>query len=99
MLSKKEVKHIAKLARLGLSGAEIEKFQKELSLILDYVEKIKKISVLEKKEASSCSGDFLDIKSATREDKAHFNGQAEKLLKLAPQTEKGFLKTKPIIKK
>jgi len=45
MLSKEEVKHIAKLARLGLTDAEIEKFQKELSAILDYVEKLKEVDI------------------------------------------------------
>ncbi len=45
MISKEEVKHIAKLARLGLTGKEIEKFQKELSSILDYVEKLKEVDV------------------------------------------------------
>ncbi|PIS17348.1 MAG: Asp-tRNA(Asn)/Glu-tRNA(Gln) amidotransferase GatCAB subunit C, partial [Candidatus Nealsonbacteria bacterium CG09_land_8_20_14_0_10_42_14] len=33
MISKKEVQHIAKLARLDLSQAEIEKYRKELSAI------------------------------------------------------------------
>ncbi|MDP2664107.1 MAG: Asp-tRNA(Asn)/Glu-tRNA(Gln) amidotransferase subunit GatC, partial [bacterium] len=45
MISKEEVKHIAKLARLGLSDKEIGKFQKDLSSILDYVEKLKKVDV------------------------------------------------------
>ena len=45
MISKEEVEHIAKLARLGLTEKEIGKFQKELSLILDYVEKLKEVDV------------------------------------------------------
>ena len=45
MISKEEVKHIAKLARLGLSEKETEKFQKELSSILDYIEKLKEVDV------------------------------------------------------
>ena len=40
MISKQEVEHIAKLARLGLTEKEIEKFQRELSKILDYIEKL-----------------------------------------------------------
>ena len=40
MILKKEVEHIAKLARLGLTEKEIEKFQRELSKILDYIEKL-----------------------------------------------------------
>ena len=45
MLAKDEVKHIAKLARLGLTEKEIKKYQKELSAILDYFEKLKKVDV------------------------------------------------------
>jgi aspartyl/glutamyl-tRNA(Asn/Gln) amidotransferase C subunit len=36
MISKEEVEHIAKLARLELTGKETEKMQKDLSAILDY---------------------------------------------------------------
>ncbi len=41
MISKKEVSHIAKLARIDLSDKEIGKFQKELSKILDYFDLLK----------------------------------------------------------
>lgn len=43
MISKEEVKHIAKLARLELTEKEIEKMQKDLSSILDYFDLLKKI--------------------------------------------------------
>lgn len=36
MISKEEVKKIAKLARIGITEKEAEKFQKEFSAILDY---------------------------------------------------------------
>jgi len=45
MISKEETQHIAKLARLGLSEVEIEKYQKDLSAILDYVDKLKEADV------------------------------------------------------
>jgi len=44
MITKKEVQHVAKLARLNLSKIEIEKYQKELLKILDYIGKLKKIN-------------------------------------------------------
>jgi aspartyl/glutamyl-tRNA(Asn/Gln) amidotransferase subunit C (EC 6.3.5.-) len=63
-IGKEEVKHIAKLARLGLSEREIEKYQKELSKILDYIEKLKEIDV------SNVEPTFhpLKIKNVVRED-------------------------------
>jgi len=45
MISKKEVQHVAKLARLGITKNEEEKFGRELSSILRYIEKLKKVDV------------------------------------------------------
>jgi len=42
MISKEEVQHIAKLARLELTENEVEKMQKDLSAILDYFNLLKK---------------------------------------------------------
>ena len=42
-LSPAQVRHIATLARLTIDDAEVEKFAKELSAILDYVEKLKEV--------------------------------------------------------
>lgn len=42
MLKKEDIIHIAKLARIGLEDEEIEKYQRELSLILDYFKKLEK---------------------------------------------------------
>jgi aspartyl-tRNA(Asn)/glutamyl-tRNA(Gln) amidotransferase subunit C len=41
MISKEEVQHIAKLARLELTEQEFEKLQKEMSAILDYFDLLK----------------------------------------------------------
>lgn len=86
MLAKEEIKHIAKLARLGLTEKEIERFQKELSKILDYVEKLKEVDV-SKVEPTSHS--FL-LENITRKDEVFkFN---KKLIE-------GYLKVKSILKK
>ena len=45
MITREEVQHIAKLARLGLTEQEVEKYQKELSAILGYIEKLKEVDV------------------------------------------------------
>jgi aspartyl/glutamyl-tRNA(Asn/Gln) amidotransferase C subunit len=42
MISKEEVQHIAKLARLELTEKEVEKMQKDLSAILDYFDLLKR---------------------------------------------------------
>lgn len=103
MLNKEEVKHIAKLARLGLTEREIEKFQKELSSILDYVEKLKEVDVSNIEPTSHS----IKMENVLREDSAQISKKfgraneektAKKLLDLAPETKTGFIKVKSILK-
>ena len=52
MISKEQVEHIAKLARIELTEKEEGKFTKELSSILDYFDKLNKVDT-EKIEADT----------------------------------------------
>ncbi len=105
MISKKEVQHIAKLARLGLSPKEIEKMRKELSPILDYFEKLKKVDVSEiKPEIHS-----VEIENVFRDDESQQSKvldsarrrtprrvASQKLLEMAPEKKDGYLKVKSV---
>ncbi len=93
MISKEEVWHIAKLARLGLTEEEVEKFQKELSSILDYIEKLTKVDV---SNIEPLSHPFV-ADNVSRKDEVLLTGSGEKLLKLAPEEKKGYLKVKSIL--
>lgn len=94
MITEKEVKHIAKLARLGLSEKEIEKFQGELSKILNYIEKLKEVDI---SNVESTSHPIL-VKNVMRSDESQKSKvKGQKLLDLAPETKDGYLKTKPIL--
>jgi aspartyl-tRNA(Asn)/glutamyl-tRNA(Gln) amidotransferase subunit C len=42
-LSIEQVRHVARLARLGLSDAELEKLSGELSGILDYIDQLNQV--------------------------------------------------------
>ncbi len=97
MISKKEVKHVAKLSRFGLTEKEIKKYQKELSSILDYIEKLKEVDVSKIKPTSHS----IEIENVMREDieKSKIKNQKpKKLLKLAPETKGDYLKVKSIFK-
>ena len=103
MINKEEVKHIAKLARLGLTEEEIKKFQKELSSILDYVEKLKEVDV----GGIEPTSHSIQLENVMREDKLNEKLKMNKflaserkngkLLELAPETKGGYLKVKPIL--
>ena|SRR3989304_2620349 len=92
MLSKEEVQHIAKLARLGLTEQEIEKFQKDLSAILNYIEKLKEVDVAGVLPASHA----VKIENVQRKDEVRTKTPGEKLLDLAPDKKDGFLKVKSV---
>jgi aspartyl-tRNA(Asn)/glutamyl-tRNA(Gln) amidotransferase subunit C len=53
MLSRDQVLHVAKLARLELSEDEMERFSGELSKVLDYIEKISELGDLAEIEPTS----------------------------------------------
>jgi len=96
MISQAEVKHIAKLARLGLTDKEVEKFQKELSSILAYFEKLEKIDVSDVEPSSySFQAENVLRKDEIKEKQKKTN---KKLLELSPETKDGYLKVKSIIK-
>jgi len=95
MISKKEVQHIAKLARLGLTEKEIEKMQKELSSILDYFEKLKKVDISKVKPTSHS----IEIENVMRSDEVRsMKSEARsKIIERAPDTKDGYLKVKSIL--
>ncbi len=93
-MSKKVVKHVAKLARLGLTEKEITKFQKELSKILDYIEKLKEVEI-SKVEPTSHS---ILLKNVMRSDEVNSKVkiQESKLMDLVPEKKEGYVKVKSI---
>lgn len=93
MITKKEVQHIAKLARLGLTEKEIKKYQKELSAILDYAEKLKKLNT----EGIEPTSHSVVMENVFREDKEKPGlVEKEKLLEMAPERKESFVKVKPV---
>ena len=95
MITKKEVEHIAKLARLGLTEEEKEKMQKELSSVLGYMEKLKELDI-SKVEPTSYS---IKIENVMREDQSKEKKleTRKKLIEMAPEKKEGYLKTKSIL--
>ena len=95
MLSSKEVQHIAKLARIALTDAEILRFQKDLTSILEYFD------ILREVDASSITPgtNTLPLQNVTRQDvvKAKDGEEHKRLLEMAPATKDGYLKVKSIL--
>jgi len=94
MLSKEETQHIADLARLGLSDQEIAEYQKDLSGILDYIDKLRAADT----EGARIFTHSIEINNVMRSDvkEQRSREDLEKLRKQMPQTKDNYLKVKAI---
>ena len=93
MLSRDEVKHVARLCRLKLTDEELEIFTRELSAILNYIEKLNKLDT----ENVTPLTHVLPITNVLREDKVRASLSPEKALSNAPEKIKGFFSVPKII--
>lgn len=92
MITKDEVKHIAQLARIGLSEKELEKYSKELSSILDWVEQLKETDVKNVEPTAHITG----VNNVMREDKAEEFADKDKIINLFPEKKERYDKVKSI---
>ncbi len=95
-ISKKEVKHIAHLARLNVSDKEIDLFQKDLREILGYVDRLKALKTQKQKNIMT-----KRIFNVFRKDKISTKRSAHEirnLLKEAPERKGNFFKVLSVFK-
>lgn len=94
MISKDQVKHIAKLARLELSETEIEKMQKDLSSVLDYFDILKKAPKFKKSKTA-----VTKTNSNLRKDEAIQKpaSLANNVMAQAPDKKDDYIKVKSIL--
>jgi aspartyl-tRNA(Asn)/glutamyl-tRNA(Gln) amidotransferase subunit C len=95
MIKKEEIKHIAKLARLGLSEKELNSMQKNFSAILDYVNTLEKADVSEINNVFEKDG----LTNVYRSDEAKETSkeERERLLNSTPERKEDYIKTKKIL--
>lgn len=55
-LTKKEVGHVAKLAKLSISSSETTLFQKQLSKVLDYIGELNEVDTKDQEPTSQTTG-------------------------------------------
>ena len=91
MISKEEVYHIAKLSRLAITEAEAEKYQKQLSAILDYVGQLSAVNIEGVEPVSQITGREHVVR--TDEVRQNFATTREELLDAAPRRSGDFVET------
>ncbi len=91
-LTREQVEHVARLARLGLSEEEKEAFTQQLSRILEHVEMLNKLDTRDVPPTYHA----VALQNVLREDKPHQSLDREKVLSQAPEAENGCFKVPKI---
>ncbi|KKR30755.1 MAG: Aspartyl/glutamyl-tRNA(Asn/Gln) amidotransferase subunit C [Candidatus Gottesmanbacteria bacterium GW2011_GWC2_39_8] len=87
-----EVKHVAKLAKLGLTDQEAEKFKDQLSEILGFVDELKSLDTKGVEPTSQVTG----LLNVFREDVVTPSLSQEEALSNAPDKHNGYFKVKAV---
>jgi aspartyl-tRNA(Asn)/glutamyl-tRNA(Gln) amidotransferase subunit C len=91
-IDRAEVLHVARLARLALSEEEVEPMARELSAMLDHVERIKALDL----EGVPPSTHVVEVTGALRPDEPVPSFPREVVLESAPEVDgEGFLVPSP----
>ena len=80
MIEKDQVHHVAKLARLKLTDDEIERMAKELSGILEHVEKISELDL----EGVEPTSHVIQLENVLRPDRSRPSWSRDEVLERAP---------------
>jgi len=94
MIDKQQIEHIAKLARIELTEEEKEKFTKELSSVLDYVNQLNKVDTSKIEGISQVTG----LENIIREDmEDKIRDKRYKLLNEAPKRKEDYIQVPKVL--
>lgn len=91
-ITKKDVAHVAALARIAMSDAEQERFTKELVKILEFVSQLDEVDTADVKETAQVSG----LLNVLRKDEPRAGLEREDFLGQAPARTDDELKVRGI---
>ena len=87
-LTKTEVAHVARLAKLNITSAETGKFQKQLSKVLDYFNELDEVDISDQEPTSQTTG----LENVFRTDEIRTSGclSQEETLSGTDRTKNGY---------
>lgn len=94
-LTRKEVEHVARLAQLGLSDEEIEKFRQQLNTILESISQLQELNIEKIEPLSQTTG----LKNVFRADTVKPSLTQAQALANAKESRNGYFKVKAILEK
>ena len=92
-LSTEEVRHIALLARVGMTDEEVERMRGQLSNILEHFDALQQLDT----EDVEATGHSADLESVMREDSVGESGRREDILANAPRREGDFIRVRAVL--
>jgi len=92
-ITKAEVEHVARLARLELSAAEVETFTGQMDAILAYVEKLNGLDT----SGVIPTAHAVPMENSFREDEVRPSIGVDKALANAPERAEGFFRVPKVI--
>lgn len=92
-LTRDEVLHIARLARVGLSEDDVARFQEQLSEILDHFDVLRQVDT----ESVPPTSHTLDLHDVGSPDDVRDSFPRKDILANAPLPEEGFFRVRAIL--
>ena len=92
-LSREEVLHIARLARIDLSEEEIGRFSEQLSNLLGHFQALQEVDT----EGVPPTAQSVDLRSVMREDSVVPSFAPEDIMANAPRSEGGCFRVKAVL--
>lgn len=93
MITKRDVEHVAMLARLELTEAEKEMFTQQLNAILEYADQLKQLDTQEIPPTAHA----IPMQNVFRNDEVKPGLSNEDAVAAAPEAEDGFFKVPKIV--
>jgi aspartyl-tRNA(Asn)/glutamyl-tRNA(Gln) amidotransferase subunit C len=94
-LTREQVLHVAELAKLKLTDAEVDLFQDQLSAILAYADRLDELDTA----AIPPTAGVLPLRNVFRSDEPRPSFPREVMLENAPRAEDGFVVVKVVLDK
>ncbi len=92
-LSRKEVLHIALLARLGLTEAEVDRLGEQLSNILENFEALQQVDTKDIPPTAQS----IALQNVTKDDEVTASLPPSQILANAPKKEKNFFRVRAVL--
>ncbi len=92
-LSHEDVLYIARLARLGLTEAEVEKLREQLSLLLENFEVLQQVDTTDVPPTAQS----IDLQTVMRDDEVAESLPPDQILANAPQKDEGFFRVQAVL--